>query len=77
MPLLAVMIASFIVNTRSIILVPFILGLTCPAVVVDIHAVSVGQTVPSSVTNVFSVNPLGRPIRWIFWHPSALEGINF
>ena len=75
-PWLAILIAAFIFVTRRIILVPFILGLTRHAIVVDFHTVSVGQTVSTGVTNVFSVNPLGRPIRWSFWHPSFLEVVN-
>ena len=43
---------------------------------VDFHVVSVGLIVPSGVTNVFSINPLGRHIRWIFWHPSDIEGVD-
>ena len=76
MPWLAVLIAAFIVGTRPTILVPFIIGWTHHTVVVDIHTVSVGQTVPAGVKNVFSVNLFGRHIRWSVWRPSSLEGID-
>ena len=73
---LAVLIASFIVGTHRIILVPTILGSTRHAAVVYIHAVYVGSTVPAGVKNVFSINPLGWPICRSYWYLSDLEGIH-
>ena len=61
---------------RRIIPVPSILGSTRHTIVIDFHAVSVGRTVPTGITNVFSINPLGRPIRWSVWHTSSLKVVN-
>ena len=76
MPRLSVLIASFIVGTRRIILVPTIFGSTQHTVVVYVHGVSVHQKIPVGVTNVLPTDSLGRPICQSFWFLWDLESIN-
>ena len=75
-PWLAVLIVSFIVGTRHIVLVSTIIRSTRHAVVVYVHAVSVRPTVPDGVINMFPIDPLGRPICRRFCLPQYIQGIN-
>ena len=76
LPWLAVIVSSLIVGTSRIILVPAILRSTRHDVVVYFHTVSIRPTVPAGVTNVFPIDPLGRPICRSFWFLWDLESIN-
>ena len=76
LPWLAVIVSSLIVGTSRIILVPAILRSTRHDVVVYFHTVSIRPTVPAGVTNVFPIDPLGRPICRSFWFLQDIEGIN-
>ena len=75
-PFLAVLISSSIVGTRRIILVATIIGLSRHNVVVYVHKVSMGPIVPAGVSDVFPINPLGRPICRSFWFLCNIEGID-
>ena len=61
-PQISVLIASFIVGTRRIVLVPTIIRSKRHSVVVYVDAVSVRPTVPAGVTNMFPIDPLEQPI---------------
>ena len=49
----------------------FFLDLTRHTVVVDVHAVSVGPEVPSNVTDVFTIHPLGVCLPLSFYRRSG------
>ena len=58
-PRLVVLVSSHIIGVCRVIPMDFSLAPTRYTVMVDVHAVSVGPSVFSNVTDVFTVHPLG------------------